>query len=722
MRRALGEHHAGRLAEAEAGYREVLAKRPDHFQALRLLGVLAGQAGRPQVALELLTRATALNPGDLEVRINLASILLATRNFGAAAAACRQALLLRPDYPPAHHFLGIALYGAGQVGAAVAQYQEALRLKPEYPEAWVNLGIALQARGTMDEAVAAYREAVRLNPTLAVAYYNLGNVFKATGRLSEAAAAYESSLRLDPHQAEACNNFGNVLQAREQFEEAIRLYREALQINPEHLEALNNLGNALHGAGRLDEARDSFARLVSLRPEFAAGHLGLGNCHRDQGQPEIAVAYYRRAVALDPGAAAVRSNLIYGLMFAPDADAATLLAEQLEWDRQHAQSLKPFIRVHSNDPSPDRRLRIGYVSPDFRDHVVGCNVLPLLREHDRVGFEIFCYSNVLVPDGLTERFRALADGWRDISGLSDLEAAETIRADRIDILVDLALHMGRNRLLTFAQKPAPVQVTFAGYPGGTGLEAMDYRLTDPFLDPPGLSEAAYREASVRLPHCFWCYDPVVMTFGMAPPLPVAPLPALNAGYVTFGFLGNFCKVNAAMLRVWARLLGSVPKSRLLLSAAEGSHRETVRDTFRRDGIGPERIDFVAHAPRGRYLLQYNRIDIGLDTIPYHGHTTSLDALWMGVPVVTLVGGTVVGRAGLSQLSNLGLTELVAKTPEEYVQVAAALAHDLPRLSHLRSTLRSRMAASPLQDAVAFTRGIEDAFRKMWRDRVGKPLN
>ncbi len=311
-------------------------------------------------------------------------------------------------------------------------------------------------------------------------------------------------------------------------------------------------------------------------------------------------------------------------------------------------------------------------------------------------------------DDLTDRFRVHADVWRDTAALSDEQLASQVREDGIDILVNLTLHMARNRLLVFARKPAPVQVTFAGYPGTTGLDAIDYRITDRHLDPPGLFDHCYSEKSIRLPDSFWCYDPLESDAA------VNALPAAANGRVTFGCLNNFCKVNPLVFKLWARVLKAVEPSRLLILADEGSHRRRTLDLLAKEGVPSERMEFVAHQPRPRYLTYYHGIDIGLDTVPYNGHTTSLDSFWMGVPVVTLVGQTVVGRAGFSQLMNLGLPELIAASPEQYVRIAAELAGDLPRLADLRATLRQRMGASPLMDAPRFARNVEAAYQAMWR--------
>jgi predicted O-linked N-acetylglucosamine transferase (SPINDLY family) len=355
---------------------------------------------------------------------------------------------------------------------------------------------------------------------------------------------------------------------------------------------------------------------------------------------------------------------------------------------------------HPTSRDQNRRLRIGYVSPDFRQHVVGFNLQPLFEHHDHEQFEIFCYSDVVAPDTITRWFEKRADHWVDSHRLSDEQLAEQIRLDRIDLLVDLALHTRENRLLVFAEKPAPVQVSFAGYPGSTGVSAIQYRLSDPYLDPqPNGGDV------VHLPHSFWCYQP-------NEDVPVNPLPAGDAGIITFGCLNNFCKINASVLDLWARVMKQVQGSRLLLLARQGSHRRRTIDYLRQQGVDSDRVEFVSYAPRREYLMQYHRIDIGLDTFPYNGHTTSLDSLWMGVPVVTLCGELAVSRAGFSQLSNLGLRELVARSADEFVTIATALAADRNKLRQLRTELRPRMQQSPLMDAAGFARGIETGYGKL----------
>jgi len=492
-----------------------------------------------------------------------------------------------------------------------------------------------------------------------------------------------------------------------QPEAAVAAFRRALELAPDYMQAQHNLGTAWQAMNDLDQAEACFRRALALR-ESAAGHYNLGSILKDQGRLSEAVARFRRSLELHPTHAAVHSNLLYTLLFCPDVGTAALAEEHRRWSRQHAEPLAATVVPHANDRRPERRLRVGYVSPNLRDHVVGRNLLPLFTAHDHQQFEVFCYADVPQPDAVTRQLQAGADVWRSSVDLSDAELAEQIRADRIDLLVDLTLHMEKNRLLTFARRPAPVQVTWAGYPGTTGLAVIDYRLTDPHLDPPGLDDACYTEESIRLPDSFWCYTPAADD-----PVP-NPLPALEQHVVTFGCLSNFCKLNEQVLRLWARVLRAVERSRLLLLAPPGSHRQRVRELFGAEGVAAERIAFEPIRPRAEYLAIYHRIDLGLDPFPYNGHSTSLDSLWMGVPVVTMPGRTVVGRAGVSQLHTLGLPELIARNTEHYVQLATALARDLPRLAELRATLRQRMQHSPLMEIQRFARNVEAAYRQMWR--------
>jgi predicted O-linked N-acetylglucosamine transferase (SPINDLY family) len=499
-------------------------------------------------------------------------------------------------------------------------------------------------------------------------------------------------------------------------DQAIPLCRRAVQLQPDRAEAHNNLGVALMNNGQLDEADAALQRALQLKPDYAEAHGNFGNVLKERGQLAQAIAAYRRAIEISPANAVIHSNLVHTVYFHPDYGQAELLRESRGWAARHADPLRSFIRPHKNTRDPSRRLRIGYVSPDFNGHPVGRFILPLLACHDHQQFEIYCYASVQRSDSFTPRIQQQADVWRDIRTLSNDEAAKLIRQDRIDILIDLTMHMAKNRMLLFACKPAPVQATYLAYAGTTGLDTIDYRITDPHLDPPASSEEYYAERSIRLPQSYWCYEP-------PPESPeIAPLPAATKGFITFGCFNNFCKMSAGALQTWCGILTAVPNSRLLLHAAPGSHRDVLRQKLSDSGIDPNRLGFTGKLPLPQYMRQYHNVDIGLDPFPYVGGSTTCDALWMGVPVVTLRGQTAVGRGGASILSNVGLTEFIAENPEQYLLIACGLAGDLSKLAELRSSLRTRIERSPLMNARQFAADIEAAYRQMWRTWCEQPGN
>ena len=503
-------------------------------------------------------------------------------------------------------------------------------------------------------------------------------------------------------------NSGNAFLEKGQLDEAIEAFRNAIRLKPDHADAHNNLGRALTLRGKIDEAIESFRTAIRLRPDHLTSLSNLAVALKDRGELDEAVALFRRLMDLSPGNVTYHSNLLYTLNFLPDISPADLLAEHRLWSHRHADPLKSHWRAHANDRDPDRRIRIGYASPDFKIHPVGRFILPLLVNHDHRQSEIYCYSWVRPPDDLTARCQRFANVWRDVQALSDDQAAELIRNDGIDILVDLTMHMKGHRLLIFARKPAPIQVTYLAYAGTTGLDAIDYRMTDPYLDPDGNADERYAEKSIRLPRSYWCYKPTIRD------IPLSPPPSTQTGHITFGSLNNFCKVNDAVLDVWTKILGAVANSRLMIHAHVGTHRDRVCRRFAENGIDPQRISFVPPVWIDAYMRQYNQIDIGLDTFPYVGGTTTCDALWMGCPVVTLSGNTAISRGGVSILSNAGLPELIAQNPEAYVRLAADLAGDATRLAQLRGTMRERMSRSSLMDAKRFAADMETVYRQIWK--------
>ncbi len=625
---------------------------------------------------------------------------------GEAERIYRQVLVTRPNHAGALHLLGVVAQQSGRLDEAIELIRRAIEVRPSGAEYFVDLSSVLREKGLGDEAIAALRQAVHVKPDFAQAHYNLGNALYEQRLFDEAAGSYRRALELKPDYVNACINLGVTLHNLGLLDEAIDWLRRAVGLAPGVAAGHHNLGSALCDKGLLDEAIAALREAIRLNPELSEPYNNLASALKDQGLLDEAMVCYERAVALAPGNAGYFSNRIYAMTFDPRRGPGEILREHLRWDEVHGERLRAASLAHANVADAERRLRVGYVSPDFRkNHPVGRFMLPLLGAHDRKGFEIFCYS-CGQADEFTGRVRERADHWREIGGVSDEGAAELIRGDGIDILVDLAMHMAGNRLGIFARKPAPVQVTYLAYAGTTGLKTIDYRITDRHLDPPGEHEGHYSEESIRV-ESYWCYQPPIDG------LPTSAAPAVGAGFVTFGCLNNFCKVTAEVLATWGEILGAVADSRLVLHAKEGSHRERTREFFRGAGIDPSRVSFIGAVPLAEYMEQYERIDIGLDPFPYVGGTTTCDALWMGVPVVTLGGETAIFARGVSILSTIGLGELIAENREQYIRIAVELGGDLPRLGRLRSGLRERMEKSPLTDAKRFAREMEAAYRGMW---------
>ncbi len=696
------------VAEATAVFEASLRAAPDRSETHNNLGAALNQSGDGEGAEREYRAAIALKPDYADAHYNLGNLLAHRKLFDEATAAYRAAIQAAPDYGLAHNNLGVTLGDMGQAEAGAAALRKALSIMPDYAEAHNNLACALLTLGQVDEAVAEARIAVRLKPDFYQACNTLANALADSRQTEEAMAAARMAIQLKPDYAEAHTNLGTLFAELRQYEQAMTAYRTALIYNPSLAEAYYNLGNAMRDQGQLDASMVEYRAAIQCKPELADAHVNMGNAYKNQGRLDLALACYQTAMVLKPQDASFHSNLVYVLQFHTGYDPRAIREECIRWNQQHAIPLRPARRMHLNNTDPERRLRVGYVSADFCNHSVSFFIAPLLEAHNRAAVEIYCYSSVKNPDVTTGRLHGRADVWRDITRTSSDEAAELIRQDKIDILVDLSMHSAFNRMLMFARKPAPVQVSWLAYPGSTGLETMDYRLTDAYMEPLDKPQkAASEEQAIRLPDSWCCYE----AMGGFPD--VASLPALQAGYVTFGSLNNFCKVNEMVLQTWSHILHRVPRSRLLLLCPEGESRERIEKFFTDSGMG-ERVGFVAHLPWQDYLALYHRIDIGLDTFPCNGITITCHALWMGIPVVTLCGTTPVSRAGLGLLATIGLEPLAATTERQYVHLATELARDIPRLNALRSTLRERMRESPLMDAPRFATNVEHAYRKMWK--------
>ena len=701
----------GKLDHAVVCYQYALQLQPDFAVAHNNLGNVLKDRGKLDQAAACYQRALQLKPDFAEAHNNLGNAWQDQGKLDQAVLCYHRALQLKPDYAQAHYNLGNVSKAQGKLDETVACYQRALQLKPDYPDAHNNLGLAWQDQGKLDQAAVCYQRALQLKPDFTDAHNNLGNVLKNQGKLDQAVACYQRALQLTPDYADAHNNLGSVWKEEGKLDQAVACYRRALQLKPDFAEAHYNLGLVFEDLGKLDQAVAYCRRALQLKPEFPKAHNILGNIFKDRGKLDEAVACYQRALQVKPDFAEAHSNFLLVTQYRVGTTLSELAAVHAEYERLHATPLRNAWPLHENDRDPHRRLRLGFVSPDFGRHPVGFFLIRILEHLDRSQFETVCYCDRVFKDDLTQRFQSAATIWRDVNGSSDEVLTEEILKDRIDILFDLAGHTAHNRLLVFARKPAPIQITWIGYEGTTGLEAIDYILADSYTIPSG-QEVWYRERVLRIPRGYVCYDPP----GAAPA--VGPLPASKNSYLRFGSFNNLAKITPEVIQVWAQVLDRVPSSRLVLKY-QGLGVESVcrryRGLFSASGVDPSRVELTPPSTYAEYLSAYSDIDIALDPFPFGGGITTCDALWMGVPVIACPGETFASRHSLSHLSSAGLTETIASTLDEYVELAVSLAGDLSRLASLRAGLRERIAASPLCDGEHFAASLMPVLRETWRE-------
>jgi len=693
-----------------ANYRRALAANPNSIELHCRLAVALQQQGQLEAAIASYQRALALKPDLLPAYVNLAHSQQALGQLDAAATNYLHALNLMPNSAELHCYLAATLQKKGQLEAAALSYQRALALQPNLAVAHINLAQLLRDQGEFGAAIASYRQALALDANNADVHTELGIALGKHGELDAAIISHRSALALRPNSAAAHVNLGVTLYQHGAYSEAIEHYRQALALEPNLTVAHNNLGATLTQQGELSAAVTSYRNALALQSNFPSAYCNLSSVLKDQGNVEEAITCLQRALALQPNYIQARSDYLIALQYLADYPRQKLFAEHLAFADRFEAPLRAHWQAHANSRDPQRRIKIGFVSGDLRTHPVGFFLLNVLRHMNRHTLDITLYSNNSISDNVTVQLRELEYNWSALDGLSDDAAAQRIRADGIDILIDLSGHTGGNRLLVFARKPAPVQVNWLGYWATSGLQAIGYILCDEQSIPADEAKF-FVEQPWYLPATRLCFTPPSENIA------VDTLPALNNGYVTFGCFNNHTKMTEAIVALWAQILLKVANSRLFLKSnalRDPTIQQSVIARFAAHGIGADRLLLEGYSERASYFAAYNRVDISLDPFPFTGATTSIDGIWMGVPLITRRGDRLVAHQGESILHNLAMVDWIADNDEAYIAQAVARANDLANLAELRGQLRARLLASPLCDAPRFARDLEHALRGMWQ--------
>ncbi|MEO8343208.1 MAG: tetratricopeptide repeat protein, partial [Gallionella sp.] len=671
-------------------------------------------------ALDAFKTAIKLKPDYAGAYYNIGNALLGNRQMDEAVSNYRHALEIEPDYAEVHCALGVALKQLGKTDSAIKSFLKAKEINPGLTEVQTNLDIAMHdifnvsntmlANGQFDDAVASYQRVLDIKSDYAEAHAVIGMALKELGKLDAAVVSYQRALRIKPDLAEVHSNLGNALQDLGQLENAVESYRRALALKPDFMEAHSNLGNALQGLGQLENAVESYRRALALKPNFVEAHNNLGLALKDLGKLESAIDSYRQALELKPDFAEAYSNLLFALNYTANHASSYYLEQARQYGRIVAAKVDARFSSWQCAARPER-LRVGLVSGDLLNHPVGYFLEALLTHIDPARIELIAYSTVFTEDELTKRIRPLFSTWKTLTGLSDEAAANLIHSDGSHILIDLSGHTGHNRLPVFAWKPAPVQVSWLGYFATTGVAEMDYLLAD-VVSVPEVLQAQFTESICYLPDTRLCLTAPGIE------LAVTPLPALQNSYITFGCFQNLAKVNEDVLAVWGKILAALPNTKLRMQCklfGEPTQVEQFFQRLQRYNIDPARVTMHGSTQRQAYLAVHADVDMILDTFPYPGGTTTCEALWMGVPTLTLAGDSLLARQGASLLTAARLEEWIASSKEEYILKAISFASDLSTLATLRAGLRQQIEASPLFDAPRFARNFEKALWKMWQN-------
>jgi predicted O-linked N-acetylglucosamine transferase (SPINDLY family) len=688
------EHHA----------RTLLQSHPGWGPGWKMLGV--SLLARGKEALPALQKAADLLPGDADAHNNLGVALQAAGNDTAAMRCFEQALVLRPAFASALSNLGNLQLAKGNAAEAAASYQRALAITPNVASLLSNLGTAQQGLGQHDQALASLQRALAINPGDVVARNNLAALYLAMGQAADALESYRQVCVIQPDSDTAHQNAGNVHLQLGQFKDAAACFERALQINPNNDVALSNLGTVHFHLGQPADAATCYQTLLVINPVNAEAHRCLAFAKLQMGLLDDALAAYQTVLQLSPDDPLALSDTLFCHAHSPQCDAATLFAEHRRFGQQFEAPLRPHWPQHSNPREPNRPLQVGLVSPDLREHVVALFLEPLLAAlAERADLVLHAYHCHKLEDAVSLRLKPLFGHWRAVADLTNSDLARQITDDGIDILIDLSGHTGQNRLMAFARKPAPLQMSWLGYPGTTGLAAIDYYLADPFVLPPGQLDAQFTEKIVRLP----ALAPF-MPDRQAPP--VSALPALTNGFITFGSFNRPIKLNRPLIACWAALLRALPSARLLLGSVPPDG--PWRDWLAQEGVAPERVACPGRVDAAAYRALHQGVDICLDTFPYNGATTSWSAIWLGVPTLTLAGSTPAGCYGAAIMTQLGLPDFVAHDAADFVQRGVYWATHLSELAAVRASLRERFASCPAGQPDLIAAALALALRRMWQ--------
>lgn len=677
LQQALQHYQQGRLPDAAHLYQQVLKQDNKNADELNLLGITLAQLKQIEQAEQFIKKAIKINKKVANYHYNLGIILENQTKYSEAIACFQQAIRLEPNNSQIHLNLGNIFNKQEKYDEAILCYQRVVQLNPNYPEVYNNLGTLLFKQNKIEQALNYYNKALSLKNDFVDVYNNLGMLFEEQNRFQDALIHYQRAIELNPDLAETYTNIAHLLYHDNQYFTAINYLHHSLKLKSHSITTYNLLAEVLCIIGSVSESLE----------------------------------YIRKSLLLKTNQPKIHNNLIFVLNSSIEQNRATLFAELQRFNEQHAKPLVIHIKSHNNLPNPNKKLKIGYVSSDFRRHSVAYFAESILKNHDHTQFEVFCYHNHETSDDFTRRFQSYADHWCDCNSLSDEELAEQIRQDGIDILIDLNGHTAGNRLLVFARKPAPIQATYVGFPNSTGLTTIDYHITDSYFDPIGIGEQYHSEQLLRMSNSYHCYTPNEDSPEFV------ELPAINNGYVTFCSFNKFEKISPVNIKLWIQLLKMIPTAKFMVKnhALENLElQEKFLQSFTQQGIEAHRLILGSEPNTLATLHAYNQADITLDTYPYNGCTTTCQSLWMGVPVVSLVGETHVARAGLSLLTAADFPEFIAYNEQQYIDIAVNLANNVERLQHIRQTMREKLRTSPLMDHQGFTEELENHYHQIWQ--------